>query len=130
MVYVRPHPNPLLEGEEDVPLTPYEREWSEGKKNLKFAGGSPAAGNFLLRRQKKVTKENATPVRCSFGVPCAARPSGRLCNSRSALRQCSPSSPACVALLGSSQGIQTNPSLSRGERVGMMRNLLQQRNNH
>jgi hypothetical protein len=26
------------------------------------AGGSPAAGYFLLRRQKKVTQENATPV--------------------------------------------------------------------
>jgi hypothetical protein len=29
------------------------------KYDLK-AGGSPAAGNFLLRRQKKVTKEKAT----------------------------------------------------------------------
>ena len=28
-----------------------------------IAGGSPAAGNFLLHRQKKVTKEKATPVR-------------------------------------------------------------------
>ena len=61
MVYVRPHLNPLLEGEEDVPLTPYEREWGQGKKNLKVAGGSPAAGNFLLRRQKKVTKEKGAP---------------------------------------------------------------------
>ena len=26
------------------------------------AGGSPAAGYFLLRRQKKVTQEKATPV--------------------------------------------------------------------
>ena len=28
-----------------------------------IAAGSPAAGNFLLHRQKKVTKEKATPVR-------------------------------------------------------------------
>ena len=69
-----------------------------------IAGGSPAAGDFLLRRQKKVTKENATPVRCPFGVPCAARTSGRLRNSRFALRQCSPTAPARAALLGSSHG--------------------------
>ena len=148
---VRPHPNPFLEGEEDVTLTPYEREWSEGKKNIKFAGGSPAAGNFLLRRQKKVTKEKGAPdsdsrsveregaqaaarnivirgaiaaapapqasltvsrqppVRCPFGVPCAARPSGRLRNSRFALRQCSPISPrmGCAArqLTGDSKNL-------------------------
>jgi hypothetical protein len=27
-----------------------------------IAGGSPAVGYFLLHRQKKVTKEKATPV--------------------------------------------------------------------
>jgi len=31
------------------------------RENLKFAGGSPAAGDFLLPRQKKVTKEKGAP---------------------------------------------------------------------
>ncbi|MDD4927989.1 MAG: hypothetical protein PHP85_01780 [Gallionella sp.] len=29
---------------------------------INFAGGSPAAGDFLLSRQKKVAKEKATPA--------------------------------------------------------------------
>ncbi|MBX9904349.1 MAG: hypothetical protein K2Y31_08340 [Burkholderiales bacterium] len=49
---------------------------------LNFAGGSPAAGNFLLLAQKKVTKEKGTLVRRSFGLPCVARAAGRLRNSR------------------------------------------------
>jgi hypothetical protein len=56
------------------------------KSALTAIRGAPAAGDFLLFRRKKVTKENATPVRCPFGVPCAARTSGRLRNSRFALR--------------------------------------------
>jgi len=32
------------------------------KSVFTIAGGSPAAGYFLLRRQKKVTQEKATPV--------------------------------------------------------------------
>ena len=74
-------------------------------------GGGPTAGDFLLFRQKKVTKEKATPVRCPFGVPCAARTSGRLRNSRFALRQYSPTSLARAALLGSSQGYHKDTSL-------------------
>src|ERR1043166_8914299 len=36
----------------------------------KFAGGSPAAGNFLLLAQKKVTKEKGTPLNRPFrGAP-------------------------------------------------------------
>ena len=110
---------------EDVPLTPYEREWSEGKKNLKFAGGSPATGYFFLCRQEKVTKKKATPVRCPCGVPCAARPSGWLRNSPlrgsdSARRL----PPASAPLLGSSQGIQTNPSLTCVGRIWVRGNLL------
>jgi hypothetical protein len=44
------------------------------KIKIKVAGAAPHAGYFLLRRQKKVTKEKATPVcrpsgalRCSTG---------------------------------------------------------------
>ena len=33
------------------------------EKSFLNAGGRPAADDFLLRRQKKVTKENATPIR-------------------------------------------------------------------
>jgi hypothetical protein len=40
------------------------------KSNFNFAGGSPAAGYFLLLRQKKVPKEKATPIRHLFEVPC------------------------------------------------------------
>jgi hypothetical protein len=43
-----------------------------------IAGGSPAAGIFLLLRQKKGTKEKATPFHRPFGVPCVARQAGRL----------------------------------------------------
>jgi hypothetical protein len=57
---VRPEP---VEG-----IGVYERERSgqacrRSEEKFKFAGGSPAAGNFLLRRQKKVTKEKATSAR-------------------------------------------------------------------
>jgi hypothetical protein len=74
------------------------------------AGGCPAAGNFLLLRQKKVTKEKATRVR---------RPSGSLrCSCANAaaelasLRQSSPTSPSRIALLGDSHG--KCHSLTRG----------------
>jgi hypothetical protein len=50
--------------------------------NCNFAGGSPAAGHFLLCGQKKVTKENAALPSRPFGVPCVARAAGRLRNSR------------------------------------------------
>lgn len=43
-----------------------------------FAGGSPAAGTFLLRGQKKGTKEKAALPRCPCGVPSVPRPTGRL----------------------------------------------------
>ena len=60
----------------------------------KFAGGRPAAGNFLLRRQKKVTKEKATPVR---RLPLRASvKSGAVQLARSALRQCSLNFPRFV----------------------------------
>ena len=54
--------------------------------NFLLIGGSPIAGNFLLRRQKKVTKEKATPVR---RLPLrASAKSGAAQLARSALRQC------------------------------------------
>jgi hypothetical protein len=47
----------------------------------KTAGGRPATGYFLLLRQKKVTKEKATPVRRPFGVPSLSRKRAGLRNS-------------------------------------------------
>jgi hypothetical protein len=44
------------------------------------AGGSPAASDFLLRGQKKVTKEKAAPLNRPCGVPCVTRSGGRLRN--------------------------------------------------
>jgi hypothetical protein len=53
---------------------------------IRFAGGSPAAGYFLLCGQKKVTKEKAALLRRPCGLPCVARPAGRLRNSPLPLR--------------------------------------------
>jgi len=72
----------------------------------KIAGGCPAASYLLLRRQKKVTQEKATPVCRRCAVPCVARPVRRLRNSRYALRQSSPKSPDRPALLGGAQGMK------------------------
>ena len=58
-----------------------------------IVGGSPTAGTFLLLAQKKGTKEKGTPFHRPFGVPCVARQTGRLRNSRFALRQSSPTAP-------------------------------------
>ena len=65
------------------------------------------AGTFLLRRQKKGTKEKATPS----SAPRLRRGSLRYSPSRAAaqlapsgLRQCSPNSPGLFALLGAPQG--------------------------
>ena len=84
---------------------------------FKFAGGSPAAGHFLLYGQKKVTKENAAPgspaLRAAASLqvcPClrcspsrAAAELGLAKNTRD-LRQSSPTSPGMAPLLGGSHG--------------------------
>ncbi|HTN93300.1 MAG TPA: hypothetical protein VMJ33_01820, partial [Gallionella sp.] len=64
---------------------------------------------FLLRRQKKVTEEKATPVCRRFAVSCVARLVRRLRNSHDplrghVLRQSSPTTPDQPALLGGAQG--------------------------
>ena len=46
---------------------------SAHKAALTLIRGAPAAGDFLLRRQKKVTKEKATPVR-SLPLRSSAKP--------------------------------------------------------
>ena len=56
------------------------------KKQINFAGGSPAASYFLLLRQNKVAKEKATPVSRRFAVPCVARLVRRLRNSHCVLK--------------------------------------------
>jgi len=50
-------------------------------QKIKTAGGSPAASYFLLLRQKKVTKEKATPVCRRCAVPCVLDVVRRLRNS-------------------------------------------------
>ena len=89
--YIRPFALSLSKG-----------EWQKTKINT--AGGCPAASHFLLLRQKKVTKEKATPVCRRCAVPCVARLVRRLRNSRCALRQSSPKPPDQSALLGGAQG--------------------------
>ena len=70
----------------------------------KTAGGCPAASHFLLRRQKKVTKEKATPVCRPYGVPSLRRKRAGLRNSHDPLRghvlkQCSPNPTARSRLI-------------------------------
>jgi len=72
------------------------------------AGGCPAASYLLLRRQKKVTEEKATPVCRPCGVLCVAQTVRRLRNSRFALKQSSPNTPDRFPLLGGAQG-KKNP---------------------
>ena len=66
--------------------------------------GAGAAGSWLLslNGQRKVTKESrpSPPPSATLRVPCAARRTGRLRNSRCALRQCSPTTPGPAVLLG------------------------------
>ena len=71
------------------------------KFNNNFAGGSPAAGYFLLLRQKKVSKEKATPVYRPCGVPSLQHKQAGLRNSHDPLRvhvlkQSSPNPTACL----------------------------------
>jgi hypothetical protein len=85
------------------------------------AGGSPAAGYFLLPRQKKVTKVKATPVSRRFAVPCVARLFRRLRNSHCVLRQSSPKSPDQSALLGGAQGLpESQPSKKLFKHEGLI----------
>ncbi len=105
----------------------------QGATNSKVAGGSPAAGNFLLLRQEKVTKEKATlltvpfgdSLRCSHNRAAATQGdflrgaqlawwrfyywgNGRampvMRQALAQLTQCSPTSPDCAVLLGGSEG--------------------------
>ena len=74
-----------------------------------IAGGSPAA-DYLSCFAKKGNPKKATPIHRPFGVPCAARQTGRLRNSRYALRQCSPTTPGLSVLLGGGpRGFSINP---------------------
>jgi len=70
---------------------------------------SSSISHFLLRRQKKVTQEKATPIRHPHGIPCVARQVRRLRNSHDPLRghmlkQCSPTFPDQPPLLGGGWG--------------------------
>jgi hypothetical protein len=89
-----------------------ERSAAEPNIKTKTAGGSPAASHFLLRRQKKVTQEKATPVCRRCAVPCVARLVRRLRNSHDPLRghvlkQSSPKSPDQSPLLSGAQGMKS-----------------------
>gem|GEM_PF-2995776 len=71
-----------------------------------FAGGGPAASDFLLCGQKKVTKEKPPRLAGPSGFPALlAKPGGSATRPRKrGLRQCSPTTPGFAALLGGSQG--------------------------
>jgi len=79
-----------------------EREGAQAAARSTIKWGAYAAAPAP---QASLTVSRQPPVRCPFGVPCAARPSRRLRNSRYTLKQCSPTSPAWTALRGSSQGL-------------------------
>jgi hypothetical protein len=66
------------------------------------AGGSPAAGDFLLTRQKKVTKEKATPVRRL--PPAFLSQTGRCATRASRSDSARSTSPGLTSALGGSQG--------------------------
>jgi len=83
-----------------------------GRKQVNFAGGCPAASYFLLLRQNKVAKEKATPVCRRFAVPCVARLVRRLRNSHYVLKQSSPTPPDQPALLGGAQGMKSRRTLN------------------
>jgi hypothetical protein len=74
------------------------------KSNATPPGVARQLVTFFCFAKKKVTKEKATPVCRRYAVPCVARLVRRLRNSRYALKQSSPKSPAQPALLGGAQG--------------------------
>ena len=83
------------------------------------AGGSPAATHFLLRRQKKVSKEKATPLSATpfafaTGATCGARSSRGRARTRSAQTIARPD-PAGPALLGAARrGVGSRPDSPSG----------------
>ena len=97
----------------------WNQSFAEGNQQRVFTtdtGGCPAASPFLLLRQKKVTKEKATPSSSALtGCPALLTSAGR-CGTRArssnvlmvwfvlALRQSSRTSPAFAPLLGDSHG--------------------------
>jgi len=93
------------------------------RRYFNTAGGSPAAGDFLLLAQKKVTEEKGTllrrpsgSLRCSRGRAAAELAhefyswmttwAGMCCGAGTscALAQSSPTTPGRAALLGGSEG--------------------------
>ena len=87
-----------------------------GLKQVKTAGGSPAASHFSCLA-KKSNQKKSPPVCRRFAVPCVARLARRLRNSRYALKQSSPTSPDPPALLGGAQGKEMRKSKPRGHFV-------------
>ena len=93
---------------------PYDADGRQLRSFATDAGGCPAASPFLLLRQKKVTKEKATPGSSALtGYPALLTNAGR-CGTRArsgitqmvffvlALRQSSRNAPVVSALLGDS----------------------------
>jgi hypothetical protein len=79
-------------------------ERSDTQQNrINTVGGSPTA-SYLSCLAKKGNPKKSPPVRRCFAVPCVARLVRRLRNSRCALRQSSPKPPDQPALLGGTQG--------------------------
>ena len=87
-----------------------------------LAGGSPAATHFLLLRQKKVSKEKATPLSASpfasaTGATCGARSSRGRARTRCAQTIALPD-PSGPALLGAARrgvGLESDSGSGSGE---------------
>ena len=80
-------------------------------------GSALRASYFLLLRQKKVSKEKATPGSvpgCARFLALLGRPGG--CATRLRLRQRQPTAPGAPALLGASQGARKS---TRARTVGL-----------
>jgi hypothetical protein len=85
------------------------------------AGGCPAASNFLLRRQKKVTKEKATrwsgTLRFATGTLRCSAKAGSRSNSPSAQTIASPD-PLLPALLGPARRVGRNTNTNTNTNSG------------
>ena len=74
------------------------------------AGICPRQGsNFLLLRQKKVTKEKASRRQGPCGLPCAARAEGEPRNLALRAQTCASLDPLVPALLGPANGGKSEP---------------------
>ena len=94
-----------------VRAEPVEDVFDAASRDRRLAGGCPAATHFLLRRQKKVSKEKTT--RWSGSLRCSI-PAGGV-RTRLRLKQLPPLTPPPSALLGPARRVgETNAGSDAG----------------